>query len=132
MRNVARPRDWPMRAGRPDRTGRRADAGLDAESGDGMYAIVILRYRRPLDDVLAHTQAHREYLQSLKASGVLVASGPLEPRTGGALLLRVPDDAVEATLDRVRDGDPYWQAGVAQYESLAWNVSTGRDDLDRA
>jgi hypothetical protein len=32
----------------------------------------------------------------------------------------------------VRDGDPYWQAGVAQYELLAWNVRTGRADLDRA
>jgi hypothetical protein len=44
----------------------------------------------------------------------------------------VQDDAVEATLDRVRDGDPYLKAGVAQYELLAWNVKTGREDLDRA
>ena len=97
-----------------------------------MYALAIIRYRRPLDEVLAHYEAHRAYLQSLKAEGVLVASGPLEPRYGGALLLRVPDDAVAVTLDRVRDGDPYWQAGVAQYECLPWNVKTGREDLDRA
>jgi uncharacterized protein YciI len=97
-----------------------------------MYALAIIRYRRPLDEVLAHYDAHRAYLQSLKADGVLVASGPLEPRSGGALLLRVPDDAVEKTLDRVRDGDPYWKAGVAQYELLGWNVKTGREDLDRA
>ena len=97
-----------------------------------MYALAIIRYRRPLDEVLAHHQAHRAYLQDLKARGVLVASGPLEPRCGGALLLRVPDDAVEATLDAVRDGDPYWKAGVGQYELLPWDVRTGRDDLDRA
>jgi len=48
------------------------------------------------------------------------------------LLLRVPDDAVETTLDAVRDGDPYWKAGVGQYELLPWNVRTGRADLDRA
>ena len=97
-----------------------------------MYALAIIRYRRPLEEILAHYDAHRAYLQGLKASGLLVASGPLEPRYGGALLLRVPDEGVEAALDAVRDGDPYWQAGVAQYELLAWNVRTGRDDLDRA
>ena len=97
-----------------------------------MYALAIIRYRIPLEEVLAHYEAHRAYLQGLKAQGLLVASGPLEPRYGGALLLRVPDDAVEATLDAVRDGDPYWQAGVGQYELLAWNVRTGREDLDRA
>ena len=71
--------------------------------------------------------------RQLKAEGVLVASGPLEPRYGGALLLRVPDDAVEQTLDRVRDGDPYWKAGVAQYELLCRGTcKTGREDLDRA
>ena len=97
-----------------------------------MYALAIIRYRRPLEEVLVHHEAHRAYLQVLKAQGLLVASGPLEPRYGGALLLRVPDDAVGATLERIRDGDPYWEAGVGQYELLPWNVKTGRDDLDRA
>ena len=97
-----------------------------------MYALAIIRYRRPLEEVLVYHEAHRAYLQELKAQGLLVASGPLEPRCGGALLLRVPDDAVEPTLDRIRDGDPYWKAGVGQYELLPWNVKTGRDDLDRA
>ena len=97
-----------------------------------MYALAIIRYRRPIEEVLAHYEAHRLYLQQLKAQGTLVASGPLEPRFGGALLLRVADDAVERALDAVRDGDPYYKAGVAQYELLGWNVKTGRDDLDRA
>ncbi len=96
-----------------------------------MYALAIIRYRRPLDDVLAHHAEHRAYLQRLKAEGVLVASGPLAPRYGGALLLRVPDEAVEDTLNQIRDGDPYTVAGVGQYELMAWDVRTGREDLDR-
>lgn len=98
-----------------------------------MYALAIIRYRRPLDEVARHTDAHRDYLQDLKARGVLVASGPLDPRNGGAALFRLADGPdLLARLDALRDGDPYVQAGVAQYELLPWNVATGRDDLDRA
>ena len=97
-----------------------------------MYALAIIRYRKPVEEVLTHTPAHRAYLQELKRNGTLVASGPLEPRFGGAALLRVPDENSQAALDAIRDHDPYWIAGVAQYELLPWNVATGREDLDRA
>ncbi len=96
-----------------------------------MYALALVRYRRPIEEVLLHYDAHHAYLQRLKAEGTLIASGPLDPRYGGALLVRVPDTNVAPALDAVRDNDPYWKAGVAQYELLAWNVRTGRDDLDR-
>lgn len=96
-----------------------------------MYAIALIRYRRPLDDVLAVQEQHRAYLRGLKEDGILIASGPLDPRTGGALLLRVPDDDVLGALDAVRDGDPYVTFGVAQYELIPWAVGTGKEDLDR-
>jgi uncharacterized protein YciI len=96
-----------------------------------MYAIAILRYRRPLDEVLTHVDAHRAYLRELQTKGILLASGPLEPRNGGALLLRVPDDRVHATLDEIRDGDPFTQKGVAQYELLPWVPVMGLDALDK-
>jgi uncharacterized protein YciI len=95
-----------------------------------MYALAIIRYRRPLDEGLVHYPAHHAYLQQLKAAGTLVASGPLAPRYGGALLLRVDDGDIDGSLTRVRDGDPYWIAGVAQYELLPWDVKTGREELD--
>jgi uncharacterized protein YciI len=96
-----------------------------------MYALAIIRYRRPIEEVLQHHAAHREYLQDLKRRGLLICSGPLEPRFGGALFLRVPDDQLPGALDAIRDGDPYTKAGVGQYELLPWNVVTGRDDVDR-
>lgn len=97
-----------------------------------MYALAIIRYRRPLEEVAAHTEAHRAYLRGLKAQGLLVASGPLDPRNGGAALFRLPDgpDAL-ARLDALRDGDPYVKGGVAQYELLPWAVGIGLEDLDR-
>ncbi len=96
-----------------------------------MYAIAIIRYRRPLEEVLDVTERHRAYLRELKDEGVLIASGPMNPRTGGLLLLNVPDDNVVANLDRIRDGDPYVKFGLAQYESIPWSVGLGKEDLDR-
>jgi len=96
-----------------------------------MYALAVLRYRKPLEEVMAVVEEHREYLRGLKAQGLLMASGPLDPRTGGALLLRVPDEDGPAILDRIRDEDPFTRQGCAQYELLAWNPVIGKEDLDR-
>jgi uncharacterized protein YciI len=96
-----------------------------------MYAIAIIRYRRPLEEVLEVTEQHRTYLKSLKDEGILIASGPMDPRSGGILLLTVPDDDIIPTLDRVREGDPYVTFGLAQYEVIPWNVGIGKEELDR-
>jgi uncharacterized protein YciI len=93
-----------------------------------MYALAIVRYRKPLEEVLRIVDEHRAYLRGLKAKGLLLASGPLDPRYGGALLLRVPD---VAALDAIRDADPFTKAGCAQYELLPWLPNTGLEDLDR-
>ncbi len=96
-----------------------------------MYAIALVRYRKPLDQVLKHVDAHRAYLGELKKQGTLLASGPLEPRYGGALLLRIPDGEIDRRLEQIRDGDPFVKEGVAQYELLPWLPGIGKDDLDR-
>ena len=96
-----------------------------------MYAIAILRYRRPIEEVVAVQDPHRAYLRQLKAAGTLVAAGPMDPRYGGIFLLKVSDDDPQRALDTIRDGDPFYQQHIAQYELLCWNVVMGRDDLDR-
>jgi uncharacterized protein YciI len=96
-----------------------------------MYAIAIIRYRKPMEDVHKHLDAHRAYLRSLKEKGLLLASGPVEPRHGGAILLRIPDSEAQAALDSIRDNDPFVQLGIAQYEMWPWNPVIGTEDLDR-
>ncbi len=96
-----------------------------------MYALAILRYRRPFEEVAPHVEEHRAYLKELKAQGLLLASGPFDPRTGGALLLRIPDGEGLAALDRIRDGDPFTRLSMAQYELLPWHPVIGTDGLDR-
>ena len=96
-----------------------------------MYAIALVRYRAPLEEVLTVSDAHRAYLMGLKERGLLLASGPLSPRTGGALLLRVPDEGARTALDRIRDDDPYTKTGMAQYELLPWVPNLGAEGLER-
>lgn len=96
-----------------------------------MYAVALLRYRTPIELVAQHLPAHRDFLHQLQQEGILLAAGRMDPRHGGMLLLRVPDDAVAATLDRVRETDPFTKAGVAQYEVIPWVVTLGMEALER-
>jgi uncharacterized protein YciI len=96
-----------------------------------MYGLVLIRYRLPLEEVVKATEEHREYLRELKAKGILLAAGPFDPRTGGALLVRVPDDSAQQGLTAVRDGDPFFTKGVANYELIAWNALIGKEGLDK-
>ena len=96
-----------------------------------MYGLVLIRYRLPLEEVVKATEEHREYLRELRAKGILLAAGPFDPRTGGALLVRVPDESVQESLSAVRDGDPFYSKGVANYELIAWNALIGKEGLDK-
>jgi hypothetical protein len=55
----------------------------------------------------------------------------MDPRTGGALLVRVPDDHVQQNLTDLRDEDPFYKKGVANYELIPWKVIVGNEDLDK-
>ena len=50
--------------------------------------VVILRYLKPMDEVEARTAEHRAWLDPHVRSGLLIATGPMVPRTGGVLLAR--------------------------------------------
>ncbi len=95
-----------------------------------MYAIAIVRYRRPFSEIEPYVDEHRAYLRALQADGRLLVSGPLDPRNGGALLLRVPDGEGVPALDAIRDNDPFTTRGLAQYELLPWAPVIGKDKLD--
>ena len=95
-----------------------------------MYAIALIRYRRPFEEVAPTVDEHRAYLRELKAQGLLLAAGPMDPRSGGILLLRVPDTDSGAALDRIRNDDPYTKLSLAQYELIPWMPVFGKEELD--
>src|SRR5688572_32243559 len=87
-----------------------------------MYALALLEFRRVLFRSVVHQDAHRAFQRKLLDEGKLLAAGPHDPRYGGMMLLRVGEDGAQKTLDAIRDADPYYKAGVVQYELLVWNV----------
>ena len=47
-----------------------------------MYAMILVRYRVPMEEVAKVTDEHRAYLGGLKKEGILLAGGPMGTARG--------------------------------------------------
>ncbi|KTD07879.1 YciI family protein [Legionella jamestowniensis] len=75
--------------------------------------IVQLTYKTPISEVDKYLQAHREFLDYYYKQGLLIASGPMKPRTGGIIIAATSDkDYLESVLKR----DPYYLAEIADFQ----------------
>ena len=79
------------------------------------HFVVEIVYTRPLEEVLALTERHRAYLQTGYERGLLLLSGPQEPRVGGILIMR--GDSKE-TIQQFCSKDPYSVGAVANHRII--------------
>lgn len=77
--------------------------------------IVQLTYKAPINEVDKYLQAHREFLDYHYKQGLLVASGPMKPRTGGIIIAATND---KAHLEAILKEDPYYLAEIADYQII--------------
>lgn len=82
--------------------------------------VVVIQYVRPLNEVDHHLEEHRAWLRDGYRRERLIASGPLQPRTGGVLVARAKDADEVRTMLSV---DPFQRAGVARYQILEFEAS---------
>lgn len=75
--------------------------------------IVSLNYKCQLEDVDKRLDAHVAYLKQEYVNGSFVVSGRKIPRTGGIILSNVK---TKAELEAVLAKDPFYQAGIAEYD----------------
>ena len=75
--------------------------------------IAILTYKKPLEDVDRHLQAHRDYLAEHYAAGDFIVSGPQTPRVGGVIMMKV--ESREEVEDIISE-DPFNINGIADYQ----------------
>lgn len=88
--------------------------------------IIHLTYRAPISEVDKYLQAHREFLDYHYKQGLLVASGPMKPRTGGIIIAATND---RAYLEHLFKQDPYFLAEIADYEFIEFTPIMHRDEL---
>lgn len=90
--------------------------------------ILSLSYIKPLDEVDQHLEAHRTWLKGAYQAGLVLASGPKNPRSGGVILCRLADrELVSAFIKQ----DPFHQAGVASYEVIEFTATMAAEGLER-
>ena len=74
--------------------------------------IIDIEYVVCLEEIDANLIAHREFLALYYKTGLLLASGPKNPRKGGIIIaLGSNRDAVEAMIKE----DPFFQKDLARY-----------------
>jgi uncharacterized protein YciI len=85
-----------------------------------MLYVVILTYIRPIEEVHAHLDSHRDWLIEHSKSGNIVVAGPLEDRKGGAVLACCKD---RAELDNMLARDSFHIHGLVDYEVRAFSAA---------
>lgn len=82
------------------------------------HFLVEITYTAPLKVIDAVLPLHRAFLQAGYERGLLLCSGPTQPRTGGVALARAESEGV---LREYFAADPYQQQGVATYRFVEFN-----------
>jgi len=88
--------------------------------------IVQLTYKAPLSEVDKYLQAHREFLDYYYKQGLLLASGPMKPRTGGIIIALTKDREL---LESILQKDPYHLAEITDYQLIEFIPVKHRDEL---
>ncbi|WP_295167262.1 YciI family protein [uncultured Brevundimonas sp.] len=87
-----------------------SDASIPPEAA--MF-IVTITYTQPIEAIEERTVEHRAWLDQHVASGLIIAAGPMVPRTGGILVVR--SGGTKQELETLLKDDPFQVHGLADY-----------------
>lgn len=77
--------------------------------------VLLVNYKKSLDEVEQNLEAHRAYLDKYYAQGKFIFSGRRNPRTGGCILCNA---ASEKDVKDIMQEDPFYYKGIADYEII--------------
>jgi uncharacterized protein YciI len=83
----------------------------------GMF-VVELTYKKSLDDIDKHLEAHRAYLDDGYRNNYFLVSGPKNPRTGGVIISQLKD---RQQLENILKQDPFHIYDVADYKIIEFS-----------
>jgi uncharacterized protein YciI len=80
--------------------------------------IIIVKYLSPIEVIDELLISHRAFLDKYYENGMLICSGPQNPRTGGIILSKAPN--IEA-IEKMISEDPFYINKAADYEIIEFN-----------
>ena len=89
--------------------------------------IIELIYKKSLDEVNHHLEAHRAFLDKYYTLGLFLASGPKQPRDGGVILALTDKEHAAQIIQE----DPFNQQAIADYRILEFTPTKHQDDFAR-
>ena len=75
--------------------------------------VILVKYKKPLEEVDKHRPEHMDFLEQACLSNFLLAAGPRNPRTGGVIVSTLTD---RSQLEALIKKDPYYIHDLADYE----------------
>ena len=80
--------------------------------------VILIKYNAAIEEIDKYLSAHRQFLDEQYKQGLLLASGPKTPRTGGVIIATSNDvEQVEAVFAN----DPFVLADLAEYEFIQFS-----------
>lgn len=98
----------------------------DEDQFNGNVYLVVLEYVADLAEIDEALEAHVAWLDAHYSSGLFLASGRLEPRTGGIILAGGDRADVEAAVA----ADPFATFGLARHSLIEFHPSKFGGPLD--
>ncbi|MDF1758278.1 MAG: YciI family protein [Legionellaceae bacterium] len=88
--------------------------------------IVQLTYKVEIGEVEKYQQAHREFLDYYYKLGLILASGPMNPRTGGIIIALTQD---REYLESILIQDPFHLAEISDYQLIEFTPVNHREEI---
>lgn len=77
--------------------------------------IILIKYSKSLETVDRHVVAHCEFLDECYQKHYFIASGPLNPRTGGVIISQLNE---RKQIEEIIQQDPFHIHNMADYEII--------------
>lgn len=85
-----------------------------------MLYLVTLRYTRPIEEIHAHLDTHRDWLVEHARAGRILVAGPLSDRSGGVVIARCGS---RADLDAMLAADSFAVHSLVAHEVLGFDAA---------
>lgn len=90
--------------------------------------IIILKYKKALEEVEKHLEAHVKFLDKYYALNKFICSGRQQPRVGGVVICNAKDKE-EAKL--IIQEDPFYKNDVAEYEVIEFVPTKYKEGFEK-